>query len=247
MIHEPTPVYEQKQPEMPSPTHHSDNTKLRTSHDYASQRGSHPSSINEDTVLGVQDQADVKRSGTWARGPGTSGIREDGLATGNHRRHASLAERATAAAQTIGTERETALSQAEKKDAKRLSKIIKAEGKSEDKQLKSALKELASLQVAQKKASAAEMAAVHAQSKAAKEEQKASSAYLEAKARLEKAQANLRVCEERLTLTKGNAEKTTALVRRQAEDVDAMRERKATDDREREVKLATLKAGMLPQ
>ena len=69
--------------------------------------------------------------------------------------------------------------------------------------------------MAQKKASAAEMAAVHAQSKAAKEEQKASSAYLEAKARLEKAQANLRVCEERLTLTKGNAEKTTALVRRQ--------------------------------
>lgn len=33
----------------------------------------------------------------------------------------------------------------------------------------------------------------------------------------------------------------------QAEDVDTMRERKATDDREREVKLATLKAGMLPQ
>lgn len=113
MIHEPTPVYEQKQPAFPTPTHYSDNTKLRTSHDYASQRGSHPSSINEDTVLGVQDQADVTRSGTWARGPGTSGIREGGLGTGNHSRHASLAERATAAAQTIGVERETILSKAE--------------------------------------------------------------------------------------------------------------------------------------
>jgi hypothetical protein len=101
------------------------------------------------------------------------------------------------------------------KDAKRLSKIIKAEGKAEDKQLKSALKELASLQNAQKKASAAETAATSAQSKAAREEHRASAAYLEAKTRWERATANLKVCEERLTLTREQAQRTTAMVRRQ--------------------------------
>lgn len=144
-----------------------------------------------------------------------------------------------------------------------MSKIIKAEGKAEDKQLKSALKELSSLQHAQKKASAAETAAIHAQVKAAREEQKAAAAYLEAKVRLEKADANLKVCEERLALTKNNAEKTTVMVRRQvcftvfkldmiiddsfkAQDVEALREQKATDDREREVKLAELENKMVP-
>lgn len=126
-----------------------------------------------------------------------------------------------------------------------MSKIIKAEGKAEDKSLKSALKELSSLQAAQKKAAAAETAATHAQSKAAREEQRATAAYLEAKTRHERAVANLSVCQERLSLSREHAQKTTVMVRQQAEEVDSMRERKATDDREREVKLANLKAGLL--
>jgi len=261
MLHEASPMYEEKQPSFPVPTHYTDNNSTKqqttTARDYApttSRRsvGSHPSSVDENTVLGFgRQEADVKRSGTWARGPGTSGINESlspSTGTGNHpSRHLSLSERASAAAQQIGPERGAILTKAETKDAKRLSKIIKAEGKSEDRQLKSSLKELSSLQSAQRKASAAETAATHAQVKAAKEEQRASAAYLEAKTRYERAIANLKVCEERLVLTRKNATKTTDMVRRQAEDVDAMRERKATDDREREVKLATLKAGLLPQ
>jgi len=192
-------------------------------------------------VLATGDQASVNRSGTWAHGPGTSG-REDGPS-----RNRSLVERASTASHNIGIEREHTLAKAEKKDANRLSKIIQKEGKAEDKQLKSSIKELASLQSAQRKASAAETAATHAQIKAAKEEQRASAAYFEAKTRFEKAIANLKVTEERLELSKNQAQKTTAMVRRQAEDVEAMRERKAVDDRERELKLETLRAGLIPQ
>lgn len=96
-----------------------------------------------------------------------------------------------------------------------MSKIIKSEGKAEDKQLKSALKELSSLQSAQKKAAANETAATHAQIKAAREEQRASAAYLEAKTRHEKAITNLKVMEERLALTRDQAQKTTGMVRHQ--------------------------------
>lgn len=253
MIHEPTPDYEpRQQPGFPEPKHYPADNKVVvpstnpvSSLSPGSHLNSYPSSVNSDTVLGQQN-ADVKRSGTWAKGPGTSGLREDLLSSGHPSRHASLAERATTASRAISPEKETILTKAEMKDAKRLSKIIKAEGKAEDKQLKSALKELSSLQHAQKKASAAETAAIHAQVKAAKEEQRAAAAYLEAKVRLEKAQSSLKVCEERLILTKNNAEKTTGMVRRQADDVEALREQKATDDREREVKLAALAAKMVP-
>ncbi|PVG04217.1 hypothetical protein CPB86DRAFT_771632 [Serendipita vermifera] len=241
-IHEPTPVYEKNGPKFPTPHHYQ---KVPEKHNRAasvSPAGSKRVSINEDTVLAPNSQADVKRSGTWARGAGTFGIREDGA---NVSRHASLAERASTAHGSIPAEKRAALTKAEMKDAKRLSKIIKAEGKAEDKQLKAALKELASLQSSQKKAAAAESAATHAQSKAAREEQRASAAYLEAKTRWERATANLKVCEERLVLTRDQAQKTTAMVRRQAEEVEEMRERKATDDREREVKLANLKAGLV--
>ncbi|KIM27527.1 hypothetical protein M408DRAFT_24459 [Serendipita vermifera MAFF 305830] len=244
-VHEPTPVYE-KNPAFPNPQPYRQpvDRSQATSPAPGSTNSKRVSIVDENVVLGQGERVGVNRSGTWARGAGTSGINEDGY-TGNHSRKPSLADRARDATQHISVERQATLSKAEKKDAKRLSKIIMSEGKAEDKALKAALKELASLQAAQKKASAAETAATHAQSKAAREQQRATAAYLEAKTRHERAVSNLAVCQERLTLTKEHAQKTTAMVRHQAEEVDAMRERKATDDREREVKLANLKAGLL--
>lgn len=240
-IHEPTPIYE-RSPAFPK-AHPYGKPDRTTSPAPGSTNSKRVSIADDNVVLGQGSGADVKRSGTWARGAGTSGLREDGN-TG-HSRKPSLAERAQDAVQHIPVEKQQALTKAEKKDAKRLSKIIVSEGKAEDKSLKSALKELSSLQAAQKKAAAAETAATHAQSKANREEQRASSAYLEAKTRHERALANLTVCQERLDLAKEQAQRTTVMVRQQAEEVDAMRERKATDDREREVKLANLKAGIM--
>ncbi|KAG8765173.1 hypothetical protein FRC15_007166 [Serendipita sp. 397] len=247
-IHEPTPTYEKHAPSFPSsnpqpagygygagagagadtkrwPVVDTGNTSSRRSTISNRSTGSKRVTIanpnqypygngeNDDVVLGTAP-ASVQRSGTWAHGPGTSGTREDvGVS-----RHASLAERASTAAERISPEKQAALTKAEKKDAKRLSKIIKAEGKAEDKQLKSALKELASLQAAQKKASANESAATVAHNKAAKEEQRATAAYLEAKTRWERATANLKVCEERLDLSRESAQKTTVLLRRQVSD-----------------------------
>jgi len=197
--------------------------------------------LTDDVVLAPQNKAEVGRSGTWARGAGTSGPRKNGDVS----RNASLSERASVAAGSLTEETKGKLSKAEKKDAKRLSKIIASEGKSETRQLKAALKELGSLQRAQRNASSAESYAAVMQGKCAKEEQRSGSGYLEAKTRHERALANLGTAEERLNLAREQAGRITDMVRKQAEEVDAMRERKATDDREREVKLANLKAGIM--
>lgn len=123
MIHEPTPDYEpRQQPAFPEPKHYPADNNIKfdpstnsvSSRTPGSQLNSYPTSVNEDTVLGQQN-ADVKRSGTWAKGPGTSGIREDLLASGHPSRHASLAERATTASRAISPARETILTKAESK------------------------------------------------------------------------------------------------------------------------------------
>lgn len=66
-------------------------------------------SINDDVILAPNSQADVKRGGTWAHGPGTSGPREDG----GLKRGQSLAERATMASKHMPEKDRLALSKAE--------------------------------------------------------------------------------------------------------------------------------------
>jgi hypothetical protein len=114
-VHEPTPVYEKHNPAFPTPKHYqnlSEKAGMQTHSRGGSVKssGSKRVSINEDTVLAPNAQSDVKRSGTWARGAGTSGIREDGASVS---RHASLAERATMAQESIPAEKRAALTKAE--------------------------------------------------------------------------------------------------------------------------------------
>lgn len=108
-IHDPTPVYE-KYPEHPEAQPHSQPD--RTASPAPASAHSKRVSIADDSVILSQGSgADVKRSGTWARGAGTSGSREDGN-TGLGRK-LSLAERAKEAEQHIPVEKQATLSRAE--------------------------------------------------------------------------------------------------------------------------------------
>ena len=149
------------------------------------------------------------------------------------------------------------------KDAKRLSKIIVNEGKAEDSHLKAAIKELEGLQKAQQRAASEEVKAATVVSKASRIEQKAQAKFIEARAMHERAIATLSNLEDSLRAKKEQAEKRTEMLQRQADEVDAMRQRKAVDDvsalptaipcwevlmpwpwqREREAKLALLREG----
>ena len=147
------------------------------------------------------------------------------------------------------------------KDAKRLSKIIVNEGKAEGSHLKAAIKELEGLQKAQQRAASEEVKAATVVSKASRAEQKAHAMFIEARAVHERAIATLSNLEDSLRAKKDQAEKRTEMLQRQADEVDAMRQRKAVDDvsalptatpcwevlipwqREREAKLAQLREG----
>jgi hypothetical protein len=108
-IHEPTPVYE-KNPAFPK-AHPYGKPDRATSPTPGSINSKRVSIAEDNVVLGQGQGGDVKRSGTWARGAGTSGLREDG--NPGHSRKPSLAERAKDAVQHIPVEKQEALTKAE--------------------------------------------------------------------------------------------------------------------------------------
>ena len=112
-VHEPTPVYE-KHPAFPNahPYKKSSDPSRTTSPAPGSTNSKRVSIADENMVLSQNNGADVKRSGTWARGAGTSGINENAFA-GGHSRKPSLADRAKDASQLIPVEKQAALTKAE--------------------------------------------------------------------------------------------------------------------------------------
>jgi len=121
-----------------------------------------------------------------------------------------------------------------------MSKIIKSEAKAEDKLLKNAMKDLHEVQKIQKRAVNDESSALKAHSKAVKLEHKLNKAYLDAKAKYENAAANLNAKTEKLEAVRQHAQQQTALLHVRSQEVDQLRTQKATDDRERQAKLAVL-------
>ena len=117
-VHEPTPTYEKHAPSFPTPHYPPEKTTgiltngtTSARHSISSARSGNSRRINynEDVVLGADSNgAGVRRAGTWAHGPGTSGVKENGVS-----RHASLAERAVAAEENIAPEKYAALTKAE--------------------------------------------------------------------------------------------------------------------------------------
>jgi len=153
----------------------------------------------------------------------------------------TLHERAATAESTIPPEETAKILKTEAKDAKRISKIIQKEAKSDEKLLKAAIKELGRLQKVQKDAASSEASAISSHGKAIKVEQKLNRLYLDAKAKWEVAAADLNAKAEKLEAVKEHAQKQTELLQEKSREVEALRAQKATDDRERQAKLAALK------
>jgi hypothetical protein len=144
----------------------------------------------------------------------------------------------------------------EKKDAKRLAKVIKAEGKSEHKAVSGSIKELERMVKLQKDAAAAERKSQLRLTKYTSKEHKARLRFLKEKERYEKIEGELRNAENDYEERRDHAGGLTAQVAEKTQELDDLRGQKAADDvscflpdywteltiqREREVKLLALK------
>jgi len=129
----------------------------------------------------------------------------------------------------------------EKKDAKRLSKVIKAEGKAEAKSVLSSIKELERLVKLQREAARAERKSQMRLGKWTNKEHKARLRFLKEKERYERIEGELRNAENDFEERRDHAAGLTGQVAEKTQDLDDLRGQKAADDREREVKLLALR------
>lgn len=143
------------------------------------------------------------------------------------------------------------------KEARRLSKIVKAEGKVEKKALSVAINELGELQVLQKKAvKVRRISPVHrrglnfedqdeakahtAHSKILGSLRKSEADYMEAKAKYEATLSRLNAESQALARIRQNAREATEQMQAKSQEVDSLRAMYSVDEREREVKLMHL-------
>lgn len=132
------------------------------------------------------------------------------------------------------------ITKAELKEGKRLSKILKSEGKAEAAAMATLTKELAQLQKIQSAAIKREAKAHSKHASALSASHKAESKYLKMKAKFDKAHADATSKEEALEKERENAREVSARTAEKAQEVEKLRTTKATDDRERANKIAEL-------
>ncbi|ORX39918.1 hypothetical protein BD324DRAFT_607087 [Kockovaella imperatae] len=177
------------------------------------------------------------RRGAFGRGAGASiGTQpEEVLGRDDIHTRAELSER------ILDDQTLRRLSTMERKDAKRLSRVIKNEGKAEAMAVKGSIKELERLSKLQREAAAAER---HSQQRLAKwttKEHKARLRFLKEKERYERIEGDLRNAENDYEERRDHAAGLTAQVAEKTQELDDLRGQKAADDRERAVKLLALK------
>ncbi|WWC61085.1 uncharacterized protein I303_103663 [Kwoniella dejecticola CBS 10117] len=177
------------------------------------------------------------RKGAFGRGAGASvGTQpEEVLGRDDIHQRAELSER------ILDDATLRRLSTMEKKDAKRLAKVIKAEAKSEAKSVAGAIKELERLTKLQREAASAERKSQLRLSKWTRREHKARLRFLKEKEKYEKIEGELRNSENDYEERRDHASGLTAQVAERTQEVDDLRAMRAADDREREVKLLALK------
>ncbi|EMD33995.1 hypothetical protein CERSUDRAFT_117516 [Gelatoporia subvermispora B] len=126
------------------------------------------------------------------------------------------------------------------KDGKWMAKVIKEEAKAEKKALEEAMKELSEIQKLQKMAIKDESKAHAAHAKALRQYHKEELDFFAARAKFEKAQAELQAQEDAREAARNHAEEATEMLQEKNREVEWLRAQKAVDDREREAKLAQL-------
>ncbi|KAK0450253.1 hypothetical protein EV421DRAFT_1322778 [Armillaria borealis] len=152
----------------------------------------------------------------------------------------SLHHRAVSADALLSEKQQAKIQKIEAKDSKRLSKIIRTEGKVEKQALGVAIRELSELQTVQKAAIKLESQAHTAHARALAALQKAEAAFHAARTKYETAQAQLQAETETLNSSRNNAREATEHMQEKSQEVDGLRTMFGVDEREREVKLVEL-------
>ncbi|KAI0719305.1 hypothetical protein C8T65DRAFT_802915 [Cerioporus squamosus] len=173
-------------------------------------------------------------NGSFASGPGTIGPAASADLDG------SFQTRSRSADLSLTEKQKVKLSKEQIKEGKKVAKIIKAEGKAEKRALEDALKELADLQKLQKVAVKDESKTYNAYSKTLREFRKAELEFFAARAKYERAQADLQAQEDARDASRSHAREITEMLQEKNREVEWLRAQKAVDDREREAKVRQL-------
>ncbi|KAF8959498.1 hypothetical protein BDZ97DRAFT_1667013 [Flammula alnicola] len=152
-----------------------------------------------------------------------------------------MASRGEEAQASLTPKQRSRVDKVEAQNGKRLSKIIRQEGKTEKQALAIAINELDDLQKFQKNAIKSEARLQANHSKQVITFKKSEAAFLSAKMRYDMAQAQLNAEVEALETLRNNAREATERMQDKAAEVDVLRQTLAMDEREREVKLAQLR------
>lgn len=118
----------------------------------------------------------------------------------------------------------------EKKDASRLAKVLKSEGKAEAAAVKGGIKELERLSKLQKEAAYAERKSQMRLSKYTSKEHKARLRFLKEKERYERVEGDLRNAENDYEERRDHAAGLTGQVAEKTQELDDLRGQKAADD-----------------
>ncbi|KAI0661743.1 hypothetical protein C8Q70DRAFT_910838 [Cubamyces menziesii] len=172
--------------------------------------------------------------GSFASGAGTVGPASSAMLD------ESFDERSRTAEMSMSEKQKMKLTKTQLKEGKKVVKIIKAEGKAEKKALDEAVKELADIQKLQKTAVKEEAKSYSTYAKALREFHKAELEFFAARAKYERAQADLKALEDVREASKQHAQETTEMLQEKNREVEWLRAQKATDDREREAKIRQL-------
>ncbi|KAL5525670.1 hypothetical protein ACEPAG_7006 [Sanghuangporus baumii] len=173
-------------------------------------------------------------SGAFAKGAGVTG--PDAIPDEVDGQH----QRTVTAESQISEGAKNKITKYEGKDAKRLMKVIKAEGKAQKNNLSASLKELSKMQSVQKHASKDESKALSASNKATSRAHDKHSKFASAKAAYEQAEADAKTRKEALESARVHAQEMTAGLAEKTREAEELRMAKMVDDREREARLVHL-------
>ncbi|KAG6842356.1 hypothetical protein C0991_010646 [Blastosporella zonata] len=154
--------------------------------------------------------------------------------------HQDLTTRAAAADANLSRKDRSRIAKSEAEDGKRLSKIIKDEGRAEKQSLGLAINELSMLQQEQANAISNEARAHQQRAKLQAEYQKQEKIFLVARAKYDAAHARLNSEEEALDLVRNKARDATEKLQDKSQEVDSLRTMFAVDERERAAKLVAI-------
>ncbi|TFY52230.1 hypothetical protein EVJ58_g10130 [Rhodofomes roseus] len=174
--------------------------------------------------------------GSFSGGAGTIG---PGTTPGRDDTESFLARARTAEAE-LTPKQKSKIEKSSAKEGKRLSKVLKSEAKAEAKAIEQAIRELADIQKMQKASLKEESRAVATHAKALRTFHKEEQEYLAARARYEKAQAELGAVEDGRDAAREHAREITDMMQEKSREIDWLRAQKAADDRERQAKLVQL-------